>query len=103
MPWWAMRVCSLFVVLLGCALGIAGNNNLFGWWSPTLVPLALVFAGLISAAASVTIRDLEQRVQALEQRQRAADAQLVPVSVRTEPAFLPPVSDIQSGRSQART
>jgi hypothetical protein len=100
MPNWLMRAESVMVVLLGGALGMAANHGQFGWWSPFLVPVALVFAGVIGLMASAKIRNLEQRVQALEQRQCAADAQLVPVPVRTDPPFLPPPSsDIQSGRS----
>ena len=102
MPYWLMHTISVLVVFLGTALGMAGNHSLYAWWSPHLVPVALVFAGLIGVTASVKIHKLEQRVQALEQRQRAADAQLVPVSVRTEPPFLPPSSDIQSRRPEIR-
>jgi hypothetical protein len=103
MPNWLMRAYSVLVGLLGVALGLAANHGQFGWWSQGLVPVALVVAGSFGVMASATIRNLEQRVRALEQRQRAADAQLVPVSVRTDPPFLPPPSsDIQSGQSEAR-
>ena len=95
MPYWIMRAYSVLVGVLGAVLGMAASREQFGWWSPALVPVALVSAGFIGAMASVMIRKLEQRVQALEQRQRAADAQLV--RVETDPPYLPPSTDIQSG------
>ena len=70
MPHWMMRAYAALLMLLGSGLGVAASLGQFGWWSPALVPVALLFAGLIGVMASDAIRRLEQRVRAMEERQR---------------------------------
>ncbi|HVS35877.1 MAG TPA: hypothetical protein VMS17_09865 [Gemmataceae bacterium] len=47
MPLCVMRAYAVLLVFLAAGLGIAASQGQYGWWSPFLVPLALLFASLM--------------------------------------------------------
>jgi hypothetical protein len=97
-------------ILFGWSMALFAMG-LFFTFSATYVsyPLSAVFSGTGTALGLTAILgtfvvgafgSLEDRVKALEERQRDADARLVPVSVRTDPPLPPPPTDIQSSRTK---
>jgi hypothetical protein len=58
-----------------------------------LIAMLGLFVNAVLGSMEQQIKAQEQRIRILEQRQQAADAQLVRVA--TDPPYLPPSTDIQ--------